>query len=85
MLSRPQCGLYTTLLPARRMSWSLGFIKNTTLSWSSRLHLRLCSQSSSVLCPQLLNKPRNKGSTADKKAEKMENSRRPGPAAQQRP
>lgn len=43
-------------------------------------------QSSAVLCPQLLNNPGNKGSTADTKSkEDGELSRGPGPAAQRRP
>ena len=33
----------------------------------------VCSQSSSVLCAHLLNKPRNKGTLLVLKAEKMEN------------
>lgn len=41
----------------------------------------VCSQSSSVLCPQLLNKPRNKGSTADNESREDGEQPKAGPCS----
>lgn len=85
-LKAPVWALETTLSPTRRMSWCLGFIKNTTLNWSRRLHLRLSAlRAARSSAPSCSTTQGTKAAQLIRSREDGELSRGPGPAAQRRP